>query len=156
MAPQRYTLAFIFNQFLHPQHAEVLLITKNLPVWQRDKLNGVGGKIKQGEVISAAVYREVFEETGLRGVPLTWFTAIEDEAETYVVEVFYGQISDAHDLRRDPLKFSPDEPGLWYPVVSLPSNTLFNCRWLIPMLAERIHSNLRASELAPHWIYCKK
>lgn len=57
---QNYVLGFLFKHDL----SEVVLIKKNRPDWQKGFLNGVGGKINDGESSSAAMTREFFEETG--------------------------------------------------------------------------------------------
>lgn len=55
-----YVLGFCFEQ----RHGHVVLIRKNKPDWQRDHLNGVGGKIEAGETPLQAMIREWYEETG--------------------------------------------------------------------------------------------
>lgn len=87
-----YTCAFAFSG----EH--VLLLRKDTPSWQKGKLNGIGGKVEQGESIHTATVREFQEETGLiglgenaqvfhsmiwpayedhRGWPLVYFSAFE-------------------------------------------------------------------------------
>lgn len=60
MAPRRFVLGFCFDFGYH----NVLLIEKNRPPWQAGKLNGIGGKIEEGESPAAAMAREFREETG--------------------------------------------------------------------------------------------
>jgi 8-oxo-dGTP pyrophosphatase MutT (NUDIX family) len=55
----RYVLGFVFSQACD----RVLLIWKNRPAWQKDKLNGIGGKIEAGETPKQAMEREFTEET---------------------------------------------------------------------------------------------
>ena len=57
----QYVLGFLFNENL----TEVVLIRKQRPEWQRNFLNGVGGKIEEGETPLDAMIRECREETGL-------------------------------------------------------------------------------------------
>lgn len=57
----RYCLGLIFD----PEFTRVLLIVKNRPCWQLNKLNGIGGKIETGESDLEAMNREFQEETGL-------------------------------------------------------------------------------------------
>jgi hypothetical protein len=56
----RYVLGFVFDSSCR----NVLMIYKNKPDWQKDKLNGLGGKIREGEAPDYAMYREFVEETG--------------------------------------------------------------------------------------------
>jgi 8-oxo-dGTP diphosphatase len=43
----------------------VLMVEKNRPDWQKGKLNGIGGKIEEGEKPVDAMVREFREETGI-------------------------------------------------------------------------------------------
>jgi 8-oxo-dGTP pyrophosphatase MutT (NUDIX family) len=71
---KRYVVGFCFDF----NHENVLLICKNRPDWQAGRLNGLGGKIEDGESPLTAVGREFAEETGgqglpdVQGGPLTW------------------------------------------------------------------------------------
>lgn len=56
-----YVVAFI----LTPDFQFVWLIKKNKPEWQKDCLNGIGGKIEPGEAPVEAMVRELKEESGL-------------------------------------------------------------------------------------------
>lgn len=58
----RYVVGFMFTTDL----SKVLLILKNKPEWQSGKLNGIGGKVEDGETFHAALAREFLEETGAR------------------------------------------------------------------------------------------
>lgn len=56
-----YTCAFAFSR----DGNHVLLIEKDKPEWQKGLLNGIGGKVEQGESIVDATLREFQEETGM-------------------------------------------------------------------------------------------
>lgn len=56
----RYVVGFMFSSDLK----RVALIRKLKPEWQKGLLNGIGGKIEDGECEEAAMIREFFEETG--------------------------------------------------------------------------------------------
>ncbi len=58
-----YVVGFAFDD-----DENVALVRKKRPEWQKGYLNGVGGKIEEGESSRAAMVREFEEETGL-GVP---------------------------------------------------------------------------------------
>ncbi len=58
--PVRYCCGFAFDE----ARERVALVRKRSPDWQRGKLNGVGGKVEQGESAAGAMSREFHEETG--------------------------------------------------------------------------------------------
>lgn len=60
-APVRYVVGFCFN----PSMTHVALIEKLKPEWQKGKLNGVGGKVEDGETAGHAMVREFYEEAGV-------------------------------------------------------------------------------------------
>ena len=60
----RYVLGFVFSL----DASRVLLIWKNRPEWQKGKLNGIGGKIEEGELPIDAMKREFSEETSFAGL----------------------------------------------------------------------------------------
>jgi 8-oxo-dGTP diphosphatase len=56
-----YVVGFMMNS----EMTQVVLIRKNRPAAQVGKLNGVGGKVEQGETPLEAMTREFREETGM-------------------------------------------------------------------------------------------
>jgi len=61
----RYCLGFCFNTLL----SRVILIKKTHPPSQAHRLNGLGGRIQDGEASDVAMTREFFEEAGFE-IPL--------------------------------------------------------------------------------------
>lgn len=59
--PNLFVVGFMFNQ----DFSEVLLIRKEKPAWQKGRLNGIGGKVKEGEIEPDAMRREFIEEAGV-------------------------------------------------------------------------------------------
>jgi 8-oxo-dGTP diphosphatase len=57
----RYVCGFLFDL----EGADVALIEKAKPAWQKGKLNGIGGAIELGETARQAMAREFLEETGV-------------------------------------------------------------------------------------------
>lgn len=57
----QYVIGLMFNE----RGNHVALIEKNRPEWQAGKLNGIGGKIEQGESPYETMVREFQEETGV-------------------------------------------------------------------------------------------
>jgi 8-oxo-dGTP diphosphatase len=58
---KQYVIGFAFNS----DFSKVALIRKNKPVWQKGCLNGIGGKIEEGETPIDAQEREFKEEAGI-------------------------------------------------------------------------------------------
>jgi len=58
---KRYCVGYVFS----PDLSDVVLIRKNRPEWQMGLLNGVGGKLHDGEDSLHGMARECREETGL-------------------------------------------------------------------------------------------
>lgn len=65
---KHYVLGFAFNK----AKTKVILIKKNRPLWQKDKLNGIGGKIEPKEKRFQAMIREFLEETGVKTTIAQW------------------------------------------------------------------------------------
>jgi 8-oxo-dGTP diphosphatase len=57
----RYVVGFGFTK----DKQKVLLINKLKPEWQKGLLNGIGGKIENGETPIEAMNREAYEESGI-------------------------------------------------------------------------------------------
>lgn len=79
-----YVLGFMFN----PERDKVVLIEKNRPEWQAGKLNGVGGKVEQGETPLQAMIREFYEETGINQTEWQYLTQMVED-NVFAVDVFY-------------------------------------------------------------------
>lgn len=58
---QKYVCGFLFST----DYEHVVLIQKLKPAWQAGKLNGLGGKMEEGETPLQAMQREFKEECGL-------------------------------------------------------------------------------------------
>lgn len=63
-----YVVGFMFSADMR----FVALIRKARPDWQRGKLNGIGGKIEEGETVREAMVREFREETGYQTQRDNW------------------------------------------------------------------------------------
>ena len=57
----RYVVGFCFKN----DASHVLLIAKQRPAWQSGMLNGIGGKVENGETDVQAMVREFHEEAGV-------------------------------------------------------------------------------------------
>jgi len=120
-----YVAGFLFST----SGKQVALIQKTKPDWQKGKLNGIGGKIEEGETPLEAIRREFQEETGAnvmewrqfvemrwRGAVIHFFVAHGDHGLTSITEEIVG----------------------WYDVDFLfNAPTLPNLRWLVPMALDK-------------------
>lgn len=90
--PSTYVAGFMFSKDL----SKVLLIRKLKPVWQRGLLNGVGGKIEEGETPLMAMTRE-FREEADGDIATEWrhFLNLSGEnalGETFSVDFFASKL----------------------------------------------------------------
>lgn len=118
---KNYVCGFLFN----PEKTHVALIRKNKPEWQAGKLDGIGGKIEDGETSLQAIRREFKEETG--ATQLFWDDFATLSGRDGVIYFFHAIAN--------PILMSPtSEPVDWYPLADLPSLPVIpNLRWLIPL-----------------------
>lgn len=120
----QYVVGFMFS----PDLRFVLLVLKNRPDWQRGKLNGVGGKIEEGELPGEAMRREFAEEAGIDSdIWLRYATLSDDRG--WLIHFFYakGDINKAKTLTDESLMMFP----IWK--LSVDSKLIPNLTWLIPM-----------------------
>ena len=64
-----YVVGLMFNKSM----SQVALIRKQKPKWQAGLLNGIGGKIEDGETGLDAMRREFYEETGAHTLRVDWY-----------------------------------------------------------------------------------
>lgn len=136
-----YVVGFMFDKELH----HVQLIEKNRPAWQAGRLNGVGGKVHEGEASLVAMYREFFEETGY---------AIEEQPEwskfgraegvsketgkPFCID-YYSSVGDLTKVSK-----TTDEPPVAIPLESIWfEKCLQNVLWLVPLALEHTISRGR-------------
>jgi 8-oxo-dGTP diphosphatase len=111
--------------FLFGKDDTVWLIKKTKPDWQKGKLNGIGGKVEEGEFPIQAMQREFIEEAALDISSWTWFLALTDDS-TYRVDFFYAFSNDTPITMTDEEIFQVN----WK---ELPENIIPNLNWIIPM-----------------------
>jgi 8-oxo-dGTP diphosphatase len=122
---QIYVVGFAFNL----ERSSVLLVRKLRPKWQKGCLNGIGGKVEDGETHLEAMNRECLEESGLL---LSWIyrgmmTGINNDDNPFEGHIYYAY-GDIHQFKQ-----KEDELLGVYPVQSLGGEkTLENLKWLIP------------------------
>src|ERR1700733_11050740 len=86
---QEYATGFLFNT----NRTKVVLLEKIKPMWQRGRLNGVGGKVEPGESALVAMRREFLEEADLE--VLDWRQFITLSGPGFAVNFFYAFETDA-------------------------------------------------------------
>jgi 8-oxo-dGTP diphosphatase len=123
-----------------------VLIQKTKPEWQKDKLNGLGGKIEAGEYPYQAMRREFEEECGL-DVP-SWTQYATMRSGQHVIHVFKAEINPTVS----PHAFKQTDEGwvslYYWPSAIRLSYALPNLSWLIPLA--RMESGVRADIFYPH------
>ncbi len=87
---KKYVLGFAFDTLLEA----VVLIKKNRPEWQAGKLNGVGGKVEDGESFIDAMTREFREECGMETDSDHWVNFLTMKSNSFIVEVYKIMIND--------------------------------------------------------------
>jgi 8-oxo-dGTP diphosphatase len=127
---QKFTLGFIFNQTLN----SVLLIHKNRPEWQKGLINGIGGKVEEGESVLACIVREAREETGLDSEERDWVQYVQLHGKDWEIEGFCMKY--AGDMAH--ARKAEDQKIEWFHVDALPANVISNLKWLIPAAKEQL------------------
>lgn len=120
----------------------LVLIRKRRPVWQEGLLNGVGGKVEEGEFALDAMRREFREETGVDVQDWDPFCLLQDEIHRFEVTYFRAFCPDRN---LDRCKTMTDEEIMNFPVgavFTLP--VVHNLTWLVPMALDKTVSSVRA------------
>jgi 8-oxo-dGTP diphosphatase len=123
--PGRYVLGFMFNL----EGDCVVLMEKKRPAFQVGMLNGVGGKVNEGETPEVAMARECLEETGIKTLWDDWrHVATLASAGHYEVEVFACR----SEVWKTARQMTDEAVYLTSTVVSH-GKVVSDCRWLIPL-----------------------
>ncbi len=123
----KYVVGFAFSE----KADAVLLVKKLRPEWQKGHLNGVGGKIEEGETPAEAMNRECFEETGLS---LPWrhkgvMTGMNNDGQKFECHIFY-----AYDQSIFFYEQKEDEPlSIYDPSLVSEYPTINNLQYLVPL-----------------------
>ena len=122
--PAAWVLAFAYVG------TRVLLIRKKRPWWQAGLLNGVGGKIEEGETPLQAMRREFQEETGVDVPDQHWFefgrlSWKDEKVDVVLFRTFNVATLDATS--------TTDERVGWYESSPMPPGCFDNLYWLVPL-----------------------
>lgn len=137
VAGARYVVGFMFDE----RESSVLLIRKTRPAWQAGKLNGIGGRIEEGETPAQAMRREFIEEVGIDCDSWKYFCTLSDERE-WQIDFFYaiGPI-----WRAEPL--TDEQPEICGLAEISRALTIPNLNWLIPMALTMKHERIASFEI---------
>lgn len=135
---QKYVVGFLFNYGIY----EVVLIRKNRPDWQKGKLNGVGGKIEEGELPIDSMRREFLEEAGV--YIFDWIPFCVLSGDNYEVHFFC-----ASDSLNGVTSMLDEKVGIYQVYTThddyggdagvIGTNEIIpNLNWLIPMAINRL------------------
>lgn len=132
-----YVVGFLF------QEDRVCLIRKNKPEWQRGRLNGVGGKIEEGETARQAMIREFEEETGTRFTDWRPFAVLAHHDA--MVLMFAGEAPE--DLE---VSSPTSEQVAWVGTNQLHLLPVINnLHWLIPLAGSKNREVVMVADNAP-------
>lgn len=137
VAGAKYVVGFMFDQ----QEQSVLLIRKTRPAWQVGKLNGVGGRIEEGETPLEAMRREFIEEVGIDCDSWKYFCTLSD-ARNWQIDFFsaVGPILDARPL-------TDERPEIVYVLDIADVAVIPNLNWLIPMALTMKHERAKCFQV---------
>lgn len=128
-----YVLGFMFS----PDAELVALICKDKPAWQKGALNGIGGKIEEGETPIEAMVREFEEETGCKTSKEQWnyyalMTGNNDGGEGGFLCHCFAAIGNMRWLKtvdeNEPVCIVP-----WKGLVGSRRKMLDNLPWIVPL-----------------------
>lgn len=129
-----YVLGFCFDQDLD----NVVLIRKNRPEFQKDRLNGLGGELHDGEQMRDGMAREFREECGVDTECSAWKHFGHFHGKGFRVCCFALRDQHSFDMAKtmtDEIieKHFAEEVSGWA--------TMDNLDWLIPMAIDALRSN---------------
>lgn len=111
------------------------LILKQKPEWQKGLLNGIGGKIEEGETASQAMTREFYEEAGVSTPEDQWvlfcsMSGGNNDGSEFTLECFYtfGTLNGLHSPELEKLQIVNIE-GL----IGRNYKTVGNVPWLVSL-----------------------
>jgi len=121
---QTYVAGFLFDEAV----ANVALIRKEKPEWQKGLLNGIGGKVEKQETPEDAMKREFREETGAEVAGWEFFCKLNFRGGEVHFFTARGDYS---------VQSREKEEVCWVPVeyVCHPKvkDVVHNLKWLVPM-----------------------
>ena len=120
---RRYCVGYLFS----PDFSRVVLIRKARPEWQAGLLNGVGGKLKDGEEPLRGMEREFMEETANKA---DWHPLARldfPEATVWFFWAVSASFMDCTSVTDEKIEFH------WTKSLQDRDDLVPNVRWLVPM-----------------------
>lgn len=125
------TQAYVVGFLLNVSTDCVLLVRKLRPAWQHGKLNGIGGKIENGESPAEAMAREWSEETGMPSPAWRYFARVVGPG--YDVHFYCAAELQSHKLPRM-INDAGEQMEIWPRTALLTrSDVISNLHWLLPL-----------------------
>lgn len=136
MNKKKYVVGFFYDS----DFDVVVMIKKNRPEWQKGFLNGIGGKIEEGETQLQAMVREFKEETGLNTTSDDWQHTVHLIGQDFEVYFFLCHAPGRSSVSVP--KYQPrsvtDEQVSWEWIGdSYDSKFLHNLRWILPLSLDK-------------------
>ncbi len=128
--PQEWVAGFLFKD----ADERVLVIRKTHPEWQKGKLNGIGGKLENGETPVQAMRREFSEEAGIFVNGWREFCTLNWKGGT----VHFMRATWNADMKEP--RSMTDELVMWKAsmICEWPGDSFIpNLRWLVPMARDK-------------------
>lgn len=123
-----YVNGFMFSF----DNLQVALVEKGKPDWQAGKLNGIGGKVEDGEIPNEAMVREFREETGYETTGGQWrmFCGLKLRKGLVYFYMTHGNLEN--------LQTTTDEKIVIRNVADIPFlNCIPNLNWLVPLALDK-------------------
>lgn len=143
-----YVLGFYFSSDLQ----RVCLIRKNRGYAANvGKLNGLGGRVEEGESFAGAMSREFLEEAGVGVPPEDWRPFANFSWGHGQMHCFRAREPAwwANDEGRPGPRTMEDEEVLWVDVAELPNDLAESVRWLVPLALEARYTVIAVLAPAP-------
>lgn len=141
---KEYTVGFLFDEELQ----KVVLIRKTHPEWQKGLLNGVGGKVEEGETPLVAMHREWKEEVDIGSYVWKHFLTMYFNH----AEIHYFAATDPEDKLMIPLFPTPtdEKPEIFrLSDILFSTELVYNLRATLPLAIDYL-KHLRTEADSPN------
>lgn len=120
---------YVAGFFFSTDGTRVALIRKTKPAWQNGLLNGIGGKIEDGEEAIDAMRREFREETGVDNEFWRCFATLGGDSWEVKFFAAFGEV--------DAVRTTTEEEVVIVPTNKL-EGTIPNLKWLVPLALDPV------------------